>query len=561
MTLLQTDRQTDTRRESLANRLGEVLKAVHVKTYTRKAGGNLVTVHEHEDSRINSAWGNFPDVIPHSNIVTMKRHPQYAAAKAGDADAAHDVIRSVVNRAKADALAKKHPKAIIVAVHAEEMSGRNKLPLALAHYFEDEHGLEADSEIVQDNKAKHTGATAAERILRVPTFSGPVQSGREYIICDDVATSGSTLAGLRHHIESNGGKVVAATVLGAGFSPQTGSGTHLAIKSETLKKLHKKFDKTLLNELIIHHGIAPSTEHLTNSQGKYIGTFGTLDAFRNRISPAGQAGSTGENARQIKASEGLTCDHSIDPAELLQAIRRERLARRIDEIVKCANSDTTPFTPAQTKAKNAQARQLSEAIYEAAAIAAAHKIEADKKEKRKKEIAAILLLLLLAGEDAYLKIYSTLGTDGLKNADETQISEQAKTFAASRQEDLREFAGKLRDSITEAKAEAFGMPEADAARHVREAAVKTSQVMIDVETTCTLGSIELDRLKRAGFTTCFWSQLDRPTKRHSHAENQNEGVVKIGHKFSNGQRFPGDPCMGVGEVINCACQLVPVGRE
>jgi hypothetical protein len=231
------------------------------------------------------------------------------------------------------------------------------------------------------------------------------------------------------------------------------------------------------------------------------------------------------------------------------------------EIVKCANSDTTPFTPAQTKAKNAQARQLSEAIYEAVAIAAAHKIEADKKEKRKKEIAAILLLLLLAGEDAYLKIYSTLGTDGLKNADETQISEQAKTFAASRQEDLREFAGKLRDSITEAKAEAFGMPEADAARHVREAAVKTSQVMIDVESTITLGSIELDRLKRAGFSTCFWSQLDRPTKRHSHAMNQDEGIVKIGHRFSNGQRFPGDPCMGVGEVINCLCQLVPVGRE
>jgi hypothetical protein len=270
----------------------------------------------------------------------------------------------------------------------------------------------------------------------------------------------------------------------------------------------------------------------------------------------------GNKGTWSKTDPNITAsDHSVDLTEMVQAIRLERLSRRIHEIVKCANSDTTPFTPAQTKAKNAQARQLSEAIYEAAAIAAAHKIEADKKEKRKKEIAAILLLLLLAGEDAYQKVYSTLGTDGLKNADETQISEQAKTFAASRQEDLREFAGKLRDSITEAKAEAFGMPEADAARHVREAAVKTSQVMIDVETTCTLGSIELDRLKRAGFTTCFWSQLDRPTKRHSHAENQNEGVVKIGHKFSNGQRFPGDPCMGVGEVINCACQLVPVGRE
>ena len=144
---------------------------------------------------------------------------------------------------------------------------------------------------------------------------------------------------------------------------------------------------------------------------------------------------------------------------------------------------------------------------------------------------------------------------------EKEIGEQAKTFAASRQEDLTEFAGKLRDAIGEAKAEAFGMPEADAARHVREAAVKTSQVMIDVETTCTLGSIELDRLKRAGFKTAIWDQYDRPTKRHSHAENMELGVVPLGTMFPSGQQYPGDPRAGVGETINCLCVLRGVDRE
>ncbi len=234
---------------------------------------------------------------------------------------------------------------------------------------------------------------------------------------------------------------------------------------------------------------------------------------------------------------------------------------KASEILKCANSDTTPFTPAQTKAKNAQARQLSEAIYEAAAIAAAHKIEADKKEKRKKEIAAILLLLLLAGEDAYQKVYSTLGTDGLKNSDEIQIGEQAKTFAASRQEDLQEFAGKLRDAIGEAKAESFGMPEADAARHVREAAVKTSQAMIDVETTCTLGSIELDRLKRAGFKTAIWMTMEDERVRPSHVDCGNQGPVELGKPFVNGLKYPGDPNGALAEICGCRCWLVGHERE
>lgn len=220
--------------------------------------------------------------------------------------------------------------------------------------------------------------------------------------------------------------------------------------------------------------------------------------------------------------------------------------------------------PSEPPASHRKARDAAQAIYEAAAIAAATKAQHEKdKTKRDEMIAAILLLLLMAGEDAYQKTYSVLDAAESRSTDEIQIGEQAKTFAADRQPDLKDFAGKLHDAIADARAsaEADGLSEADTARQVRDAAVKKSGTMIDVETTCTLGSIELDRLKRAGFKTCFWSQLDRPTKRHSHTDNENEGIVKIGHRFSSGQRYPGDPCMGVGELAGCLCQLIPVGRE
>jgi hypothetical protein len=219
--------------------------------------------------------------------------------------------------------------------------------------------------------------------------------------------------------------------------------------------------------------------------------------------------------------------------------------------------------PSEPPASHRQARDAAQAIYEAAAIAAATKAQHEKDKKREDAIAAILLLLLLSGEDAYQKTYSVLDKAESKSTDEIQIGEQAKTFAAGRQPDLKEFAGKLHDALDEAKAqaEADKLTPEETARVLRQTAISKSQVMLDVEPTITLGIIELDRLKRAGFTTCYWSQLDRPTKRHSHTDNENEGVVKIGHRFSSGQRYPGDPCMGVGETAFCLCQLIGVGRE
>jgi len=224
---------------------------------------------------------------------------------------------------------------------------------------------------------------------------------------------------------------------------------------------------------------------------------------------------------------------------------------------------------AQAKVKDspkshAKARETAQAIYEAAAIAAAAKLRAEKvKRERELEIAAILLLLLLAGEEAYKKVYSVLGGfAGFKNFDEAKLSEQSEAFAESRQADLQEFAGKLADTISDAQAEAEdeGLGAKEAARRIRKAATKESRRMVDVESTVTFGNVNLDRLRRAGFISVFWNQEDRPTKRHSHHLNEEQGIVPLGFLFSSGQRYPGDPNGGVGECINCGCYLEGVQR-
>jgi len=220
----------------------------------------------------------------------MKQAPDYTAAKAGDTRAAGRLVEQLVKPDKARSLQERFPGAIIVGVHAEEATGRNKIPAALADHLAHLTGLDSDDGIVQTNRVFHTGAAASARLGRVPEFAGPVQAGRDYIVVDDVTTSGSSLAALRAHIEANGGRVVAASVLGTTSNPQTGYGGYLAIKPETRQILESRFDTAALEAMLDEHGIAASIGALTNSQGRYLASFGTLDAIRNSLTATGQAG-------------------------------------------------------------------------------------------------------------------------------------------------------------------------------------------------------------------------------------------------------------------------------
>lgn len=228
-------------------------------------------------------------VIVQTTIARMKAHPLYLRAKAGEPDAALDLVSELMDRNQVQDLLRNHPKAIVVAVHAEEMSGRNKIPLALSFVLGQLGGNRVDDQIVQSNRVFHTGADAMTRLFMVPEFYGAVTAGADYIIVDDVATSGSTLSGLKRYIERNGATVVGAVAMAASSNPQTGYGGQLAITEETLKRLALKFDMVKLIELLRQYGIADQANQLTNSQGLYLSTFKSVDTIRDRIIAARQA--------------------------------------------------------------------------------------------------------------------------------------------------------------------------------------------------------------------------------------------------------------------------------
>jgi hypothetical protein len=75
---------------------------------------------------------DFPDLVLHADELAVKRHAQYSAAKAGDADAAKILVESFANRGRVSELASllEGRDIRLLPVHALESEGVNEIPAA-----------------------------------------------------------------------------------------------------------------------------------------------------------------------------------------------------------------------------------------------------------------------------------------------------------------------------------------------------------------------------------------------------------------------------------------------
>ena len=234
-------------------------------------------------SRSDKGGAMIPDAMIGSTLGSASSHPDYAAAKAGDVEAAvrlaqHMVTPELLEKVRA-VIGNTKPR--VVPVAAEEASGRNKIPRAAAEVLAMRLGLETAGGIVQANRARRTGLDGLDRIFAPVDFAGAVEHG-PYLLVDDTLTQGGTFAALASHIREGGGTV-------AGVIALTGKQYSATIQpsAETLSALRQKHGD-LENEFRAATGYG--FDALTQSEARYLARYEPADRLRDRILDEGRRG-------------------------------------------------------------------------------------------------------------------------------------------------------------------------------------------------------------------------------------------------------------------------------
>ncbi|WP_223365690.1 LPD38 domain-containing protein [Salmonella enterica] len=260
---------------------------------------------EKGNKTLRTSWQkDFPDVVLHARLGDATMHRDYEAAKGGDEHAARRLVSEVLSKDAVDKIrdiiGNRH--VLLTAVHAEESSGRNKIPQAMADMLGHILHQAVDDNIVQAKRVGRTGQDGFGRLANQPEFAGNVRSDLPYFIVDDTLTQGGTLAGLKGYIESHGGRVIGASALtGKQYSAR------MALSPQTLSQLREHFGGTgLENWWKQQHGY--DFDGLTESEANYLLRAGDADKIRDRVLAARQTGDSYSESGSPEAHGSLPPD-------------------------------------------------------------------------------------------------------------------------------------------------------------------------------------------------------------------------------------------------------------
>lgn len=222
------------------------------------------------------------DVLIAARESAVKKHPRYAAAKAGGGmAAAWDLASDFMSAADQQALAEQvRQRPVVLPVHAIESEGVNQIPSAMAAWLARRYGLAWHTGVVQINRVAHTGSSGWHRLANQARFDGEVQAGATYLLVDDFVGQGGTLSNLRGYLLSRG-----ATV--AGMVALTGNprSSKIALSSQTLEALRSKHGDEL--EAWWNNELGFDFARLTQSEAEYLLRV-DADTIRDRMAEARQ---------------------------------------------------------------------------------------------------------------------------------------------------------------------------------------------------------------------------------------------------------------------------------
>lgn len=218
---------------------------------------------------------SFPETAKHfycfSDVDDIKQHPDYTAAKSGEAEPAYRLVTDIASQFL-KSLAGEFPEGTyFVSPFAQEAGGDNAIPLLLSLLAAKELNGISETDIVQLQRVFHTGADPMERLLLRPSFEGTVVRDGNYVLVDDVTSMGGTLAELANYIRLNNGNVIGSIVL-----VNAGRDKSFNPVKKHIKLLKERFDEQIEQQF----GIKISA--FTANEASYLVGFRTFDEIRNR---------------------------------------------------------------------------------------------------------------------------------------------------------------------------------------------------------------------------------------------------------------------------------------
>jgi hypothetical protein len=228
-----------------------------------------------------------PPLKPHTSYATLKAHPRYEDAKRrGDADQAVNLCYELYNEQVMlwlDAsFNDREPPVIVVAPSLPPGETNNALARSYALWLASQLGGEYAEDIIQSNAAvkRDLITSTYARLVQEQLYEGPVLAGRDYILADDMCTSGGTLASLHGFVRDGGGCVVCATSIANGSGDQV----PLAIEPDTLEDILTAFGGHLAEVVVEELGYEVAC--LTEAEARFLLDRASVDAIRKGIAAA-----------------------------------------------------------------------------------------------------------------------------------------------------------------------------------------------------------------------------------------------------------------------------------
>ncbi len=179
-----------------------------------------------------------------STTSRLTGHALYKEAKQGNQVAAQKVIEDIIP-------VKKQFRYLEGYVCPVLKANGNKLALALAYLMASHSNMTLYDSIYLQHTSH--GSSMTERLYYQPSFSGMVKPA-DYVIVDDVYTTGKTLKSLKNYIESKGGNVISAWCIGSGpsleFEPKR---MLLRLLTAKFPNISRYFDLNELTSPQIHY--------------------------------------------------------------------------------------------------------------------------------------------------------------------------------------------------------------------------------------------------------------------------------------------------------------------